>query len=121
MTRRPFCSLAALLLVVAVVTLASCGVVATRGTMPPAGRDGSLDKSQVPDFVAFVGQADHVIGWVPREYLIGDKPPGEEIPVYADDLHTLIGHSVPGKGFVPLGVDASIVPDLPVHVAPSAP
>jgi len=89
--------------------------------MPAAGPNGSVDERQVPDFIAFVGQADHVIGWVPKAYLIDDTLPDEAIPVYADDLRTLIGHAVAGKGFVPLGVDASLVPDLPVHVAPSAP
>ena len=103
------------------MTVAACGAVPSRGTMPPAGPDGMLDPSQVPDFISFVGQTDHVIGWVPRAYLIGDTPPGEAIPVYADDLRTLIGHDVPGKGFVPLGADPAAVPALPVQVAPSGP
>ena len=120
--RRPSAgSSLALFFVAAVVTLAACGALATRGTMPPPGPDGRFDASQMPDFIGFVGQTDHVVGWVPKAYLIGNAPPGEAIPVYADDLRTLIGHSVPGKGFVPLGVDASTVRDIPVQVGPSAP
>ena len=37
----------------------------------------------------------------------------ESCPVYADDLITLVGHMVPGRGFVPLGVDPVDVPPFP--------
>jgi hypothetical protein len=87
--------------------------------MPPARADGTLDARLVPDFIAFVGQTDHLVGWVPSEYLIGPGRGDEPIPVYADDLRTLVGHSVPGKGFVPLGIDPRMVPDIPVQVGPS--
>ena len=40
-------------------------------------------------------------------------------PVYAEDLRTLIGRMVTGKGFVPLGVDPRSVPDFPVQQGPS--
>jgi len=106
-------------LCLAIAGTAACSPSATRGTMPPAGADGTIDASLVPDFIAFVGQTDHIVGWVPSEYLIGHGPGDEPIPVYGDDLRTLVGHSVPGKGFVPLGIDPQMVPDIPVQVAPS--
>lgn len=87
--------------------------------MPPAGADGTVDASLVPDFIAFVGQTDHIVGWVPSKYLFGPRPGDEPIPVYGDDLRTLIGHSVPGKGFVPLGIDPQMVPTIPVQAGPS--
>ena len=90
--------------------------------MPPPGPDGTVDAGRAPDFIAFAGQTDHIIGWVPKEYLLGAKTgdPNAPIPVYADDLRTLIGHDVAGKGFVPLGVDPAGAPNIPVSVAPSA-
>jgi hypothetical protein len=112
--------------VLAILLLASsaCGLGVSRGTMPPADANGEVDPSAVPDFIAYAGRADRIIGWVPKSYLLD---PGQHcrglqcdpIPVYADDLVTLIGHDVPGRGFVPLGVDPAVVPEQPVLVGPS--
>lgn len=104
---------------------AACNIGASRGTMPPADANGHVDPSAVPDFVGYVGQTDHVIGWVPKSYFLDPAqhctgPQCDPIPVYADDLTTLIGHDVPGRGFVPVGVDPATVPALPVQVGPSA-
>ena len=109
----------------ALSALAACSPVGSKGTIPPPGPDGELDPSLVPDFVAFAGRTDRIIGWVPKACLFPEEvvnPAGpviEPCPVYADDLLTLIGHSVPGKGFVPLGVDPAVVPDVPVQQGPS--
>lgn len=39
--------------------------------------------------------------------------------VYGDDLRTVVGQMVPGKGFVPVGVDPATVPTFAVEVGPS--
>lgn len=102
----------------------ACSLGASRGTMPPPEANGEVDPSAVPDFIAYVGRTDRIIGWVPKSYLLEPGqhcrgPQCDAIPVYADDLETLIGHDVPGRGFVPLGVDPAAVPDRPVVVGPS--
>ena len=109
---------------VAVLALVACGLTPSRGTMPPPDAAGDVDPSAVPDFVAYAGRADRIIGWVPKEYLLDPGahcrgPQCDPIPVYADDLRTLIGHDVPDRGFVPLGVDPRTVPERPVQVGPS--
>lgn len=110
---------ATVLVLAMTAVLAACSFGPTRGTMPPPGPNGEIDPRQVPQFIGFVGQTDHIIGWVPSAFLLSPDAGDEAIPVYADDLRTLIGHSVPGKGFVPLGADPALVPQRPVQVAPS--
>jgi hypothetical protein len=107
-----------------VVPTAACGIGASRGTMPPADANGMVDASAAPDFIAYAGRTDRIIGWVPKSYLLDPGqhcrgPQCDPIPVYADDLRTIIGHDVPGRGFVPLGVDPAAVPERPVVVGPS--
>lgn len=106
------------------LTSSACSFGASRGTMPPPEANGEVDPSAVPDFISYVGRTDRIIGWVPKSYLLepGQRcrgPQCDPIPVYADDLATLIGHDVPGRGFVPLGVDPAAVPERPVVVGPS--
>lgn len=114
----------AVVLATLILTSSACGLGASRGTMPPADANGEVDPSAVPDFIAYSGRTDGLIGWVPKSYLLepGPRchgPQCDGIPVYADDLVTLIGHDVPGRGFVPLGVDPAAVPEQPVVVGPS--
>lgn len=115
----------ALLCALLVAAAIACSPAASKGTMPPPAPNGQVDPEQVPDFIAYVGQSDHTIGWVPKACLGLDPSPREAAvqeepcPVYADDLATLIGHEVPGKGYVPLGVDPNSVPPIPASVAPS--
>lgn len=102
----------------------ACNIGASRGTMPPPDANGEVDPSAVPDFIAYVGRTDQIIGWVPKSYLLDPGqhclgPQCDPIPVYANDLTTLIGHDVPGRGFVPVGVDPVTVPEQPVLVGPS--
>jgi hypothetical protein len=92
--------------------------------MPPADANGEVDPSAVPDFLAYVGRTERIIGWIPKAYFLEPDQhcrglDCDHIPVYADDLATLIGHDVAGRGFVPLGVDPATVPEQPVVVGPS--
>ncbi len=111
-------------LAVLLLALSACGLGASRGTMPPGDANGEIDPNAVPDFVAYAGRTDRIIGWVPKSYLLDPSqhcngPQCDPIPVFADDLTTLIGHDVPGRGFVALGVDPAMVPERPVMVGPS--
>jgi hypothetical protein len=81
--------------------------------MPPPGSDGEIDPAQVPDFVAVAG-ADAIVGYVPKAAVLD---PGDETwPVYGDDLRTVVGHLMPGRGFVPVGVDPAAVPTYAIEV-----
>ena len=72
--------------------------------MPPPGPDGAVDVRDAPDFIAYAGRSDHIIGWIPKDYLLGSAAGSDEpSPVYASDLTTIIGHDVAGVGFVPVG------------------
>lgn len=110
----------------AVFALAACGsappastssesaISFTRGPVPEAARlpDGSIDLSQVPDFIPADGD-NGIVGWVWSEDVL--PPLGEEraevVTVYADDLTTVIGRMYPNVGFVPLGAEAELLPD----------
>ena len=66
-----------------------------------------LNGDLVPDFVEYVGQGDEVVGYVAKGDIIsidGGEPPEGPIPVVDRDLN-LVGHHVPGLGFVPFGTD----------------
>lgn len=102
------------------IALGACGPSATKGTLPPPGLDGEIEPADAPDFIAVAGNDEPVIGYVRKAFVLsGGGPGGVNEPVYAEDLQTVIGHMVLGKGFVPLGVDPATVPDIPVVVAPS--
>jgi hypothetical protein len=108
------------------VACAPTGDLRTKGTMPPADENGNVDPRLAPDFIGVANpNGDGIIGWVAKEYLFHEVtsapglPEQPDIPVYADDLTTLIGHMVPGRGFVPLGVNPEAVPARPVQVGPS--
>lgn len=79
----------------------------TKGPVPDSAwlPDGTIDRSQVPDFIPAL-DGDDAVGWISRDHAFpvdGERP--REIPVYADDLRTVIGHHVGGVGFVPIGAD----------------
>jgi hypothetical protein len=85
---------------------------------PPGG--GELNMALVPDFVGALGgpTGETIVGYVPKELLLGPRPPlvgtpqnpPQELPlpVYGEDLTTLVGHMVPGQGFVPLGASPAL-------------
>jgi hypothetical protein len=73
-----------------------------------------------PDFIPVAArEGDGIAGYIATRDMQREgtypwwyqEPP---IPVYAKDLHTLVGFMFAGKGFVPLGVDPDEVPDFPV-------
>ena len=114
----------------------------TKGPIPdnatPA-EGGMMNEALVPDFVPMVDRDGVTIaGYVPKRYAIGapditpgtpsDPPQALPVPVYGEDLVTLVGHDVPGVGFVALGAtetpspfDVSEAPATaaPVSVSPS--
>jgi hypothetical protein len=93
--------------------------------MPPPGADGQVNAILAPDFIAVAGRDGGIVGYAPRSYLLPEpttttgRPVEADIPVYGNDLQTLIGHMVAGKGFVPRGVDPATVPKVPVQAGPS--
>lgn len=86
----------------------------TRGPVPESARlpDGSIDRSQVPDFIP-AADGDHNVGWIWSADVI--PPEGEAsvevVTVYADDLITVVGRMFPEVGFVPLGSENEMLPD----------
>lgn len=114
----------ALAAVLAAVALAACSPLGSKGTMPPPGPNGQVDASSAPDFISVAGRDGSVVGYVRKELLLpaaGAGGPGDGVwPVYGEDLSTVVGQMMPGKGFVPAGVDPATVPDIPVRTAPSS-
>jgi hypothetical protein len=99
---------------------------------PPEG--GETNGALWPDFVStFARDGVTIAGYIPKRYLLqprivtpgspSDPPQTEPQPVYGDDLTTLVGHMVPGIGFVALGAvaDVSSAPSASVaaSLAPS--
>jgi hypothetical protein len=104
-------------LLAAAVLVGGCAPGATKGTMPPPRPDGMVDPAGVPDFIAVAGADGGSPGYVPAHFLL-DPATEEPIPVYADDLVTLVGHMFPGRGFVALGIEPQSVPTFPTGVGP---
>lgn len=115
-----------LLAILLAASAAACAPGGSKGTLPPPGLNGEIDMARTPDFVAVAGSDEGIAGYVRREYLFPmpstTTNPAEiqSWPVYAEDLSTVVGHMVPGKGFVPLGINPGLVPDAPVQVGPSS-
>lgn len=110
-----------------VMIAAASAEPANKGRIPDAAflPNGELDARLVPDFVsAYDRDGVSIAGYVPKAYLLHTNLPSvskelprlPDIPVYGEDLETLVGHMVPGKGFVPLGVDPASIPDREVEV-----
>lgn len=124
-TRRVRAAVFGAAFVLAAVMLGGCSLLATKGTMPPPGPNGKVDAGAAPDFIAVAWRDDSIVGYVRKEALLppesaGPGRPSEPPwPVYAEDLRTIVGELVPGKGFIPLGVDPAAVPNIPVEQAPS--
>jgi hypothetical protein len=101
---------------------------------PPEG--GETNDALWPDFVSAYGRDGVTIaGYIPKRYLLGEStvlpgspsnpPQPQPEPVYGEDLTTLVGHMVPGVGFVALGsTNVSGAPSVSfpsASVAPSPP
>jgi hypothetical protein len=114
-------SLSALLAVVLV--LSGCGgdtppsseaspLIFSRGPVPDSARrpNGEIDLSQVPDFIPAL-DGDRQAGWIWAAAVL--PPEGEPrvdiVPVYADDLVTVVGHMYPGVGFVGIGEEDKLL------------
>jgi hypothetical protein len=104
-------------LLTTVLAIAGCTPFASKGTMPPPGPDGQVDPSSAPDFIAVAGPGAGIAGYARKEDVL--QPGNGPIPVYGEDLRTVIGQMIPGKGFVPRGIDPRTVPNIPVQVGPS--
>jgi hypothetical protein len=111
-------AIAAAMVAVAVSACAFSPTTGTKGTMPPPGPNGEMDPSAVPDFVAVAGPVG-IAGYVAKEAVL--EPSESAWPVYSSDLRTVVGHMVPGRGFVALGVDPGSVPTFEVRVSPVEP
>jgi hypothetical protein len=96
---------------------------------PPEG--GETNGALWPDFVSTLARDGVTIaGYVPKAYLLDGGPitPGDPSdppqalpqPVYGDDLTTVVGHMVPGVGFVALGGAAELPTGPSASVAASA-
>lgn len=75
----------------------------TKGRIPTnaSGNDGATYDALWPDFVGtFGGDGETIAGYIPKGVLLGthDAP----MPVYGEDLETLVGYEVAGQGFVPI-------------------
>jgi hypothetical protein len=89
--------------------------IPTRGPLPAGATvGGRVDLALVPDFVSVLGgpTGQTIVGYAPKEQLLNPSPlrgspnnPPQPlpVPVYGDDLTTLVGHVVPDHGFVPIG------------------
>ena len=96
-----------------------------QGNDAPPGRNGAPDASAAPDFIAVAGPDGGIAGYVPKASFFPDasaangRPGPTDVPVYGEDLRTLVGHMVAGRGFVPLGVDPLTVATFRAQTAPS--
>jgi hypothetical protein len=123
---RPIGAVRMVIAVAFLVLLAGCAPLGTKGTMPPPGPNGQVDPSDAPDFIAVAARdGDGIAGYVRKEAVLPaatmtlGRPVEPTWPVYGEDLRTLVGYLVPGKGFVPIGVDPASVPTFRVEVGPS--
>lgn len=104
-------------LVTLAIALAACTPGATKGTLPPADISGEIDAASVPDFIVVWDNVGRMAGYVRKELVLGGID--GDWPVYASDLVSVVGHMVPNKGFVPLGIDSSTVPEMPIDAGSS--
>ena len=88
----------------------------TKGPVPTngSGSSGETYDALWPDFISTYGRDGvSIAGYIPKEYLL----PGshdEPMPVYGEDLKTLVGYQVAGEGFVPIAeFSATPVPSAP--------
>lgn len=99
------------------ISVAAAQYAPAKGPIPDAAvrSNGEIVDGLVPDYVSVVDRNGEIAGYVRKELVIGD-PGDAPWPVFAADLKTLVGRMVPGRGFVPLGVDERAVPTFEVEV-----
>ena len=76
-----------------------------------------LTDKLVPDFVPAMDPDGKTAGYVSKIDLNNNAV--IDVPVYAEDLKTVVGYMVPDKGFVPLGVDPNSIRSIPFEAGPS--
>jgi|SRR5579863_4022218 hypothetical protein len=94
---------------------------------------GHLNAALVPAYVPALNQQGSVVGYVRKVDIL---PPSQDangfitgpapastgpVPVYASTLSKVVGHMVPGVGFVPLGESQSSQVHMPVTVTTTPP
>lgn len=112
---------AAALVAILMVTVLGCAPTATRGTPPPPGPDGQLDLAAAPDFIEVAIDRPGMRGYVTRADYARLDPSGIGVNVVGDDLRTVIGSLIPGKGFIPVGADPALVSLIPAVEGMSTP
>jgi hypothetical protein len=108
------------------VNLAVAMHLSTKGPVPPeaAVPGQAIDPNAVPDFVSVLGRDGTIVGYSPKDLILNPKvAPGflgqpHSIPVYGDDLKTLVGQLIPDRGFVPVGAAEGSVPLVDSSTAP---
>lgn len=99
----------------------------TKGSIPSEAwqEDGSIDLSKLPDYIGVLDRQGEIAGYVERSALFPDDPsraPQDgEIPVVDESLERLVGHMVPGYGFVPLGTSTEDLDPFPVTTISATP
>lgn len=90
----------------------------TKGIVPDdafAPGDGHIIGERLPDFIAVTTRdATGIAGYVSKDVMFPSEATfdgeDETMTVYAEDLHTVVGHMYPGRGFIALGEDPESVP-----------
>lgn len=119
-SRRAQLLLAALVATAALAAFGVSSIMAgpTRGPIPAEAIEpgGQIDQTKVPDFIPALGRDGEEVGWVSKDLAVpADQSLDRSvIPVFADDLKSVVGHMVAGRGFVPLGVDPNTVEEFEV-------
>ena len=123
--RRGFAAMAA-------ATALGGGASPTKGRIPDEAitANGGLDIKLVPDYIVALDREGNPVGYVKRDDALGLSPqptdeqgrPGDAlITVYGEDLVSVVGEMVPGRGFVPAGTDSKLVPTFDIKSGPAEP
>ena len=87
----------------------------TKGPVPSGSASGGESYDGLwPDFISTYGRDGvSIAGYIPKQYLLSGSH-AEPMPVYGEDLKTLVGYQVAGVGFVPIEeFSATPVPSAP--------
>jgi hypothetical protein len=85
----------------------------TYGTAPAVLAPGTYIDDVVPDYIAFTNDGT-LAGYVKKSdlYPTDGSPAPDEIPIYAADGTTVLGHFIHNQGYVPLGTDPVDIPPV---------
>jgi hypothetical protein len=86
----------------------------TKGRIPVEayGPNGQLDLNMVPDFIGTLDRNGDLVGYVNAHDIgiFNGEEPSDRLAVYGEDLTTVVGYMVDGRGFVAIGEDDNAVP-----------